>query len=66
MSKHFVLIIEYTTGECAFPVDTDNLQEALAEFQEEVKTSFSSVIGDKSFALPQIVSARIVKLYYRK
>ena len=67
MNKHFVLLVEYTTGECAFPVDTDDLAEALDEFRAELRQSFSdSVMGDKTFALPQIVSAKIVKIYYRK
>ena len=66
MSKHFALLVEYTSGECVFPTDTDDIQKALSEFQQEVRASFSSVLDDKSFSLPQIISAKIVKMYYRK
>ena len=66
MDKHFILLVEYASGECAFPTDTDDIQKALSEFQEEVKASFPKALEDKAFSLPQIISARIVKLYYRK
>ena len=67
MTKHFVLVIQYSTGECAFPTDTDDLAEALDEFRAELCQSFSSnVMGDKTFTLPQIVSAKIVKVYYKR
>lgn len=66
-NKHFVLIVEYTSGKCAFLTDTDDLAEALDEFRAEVRNSFSSsALGDKAFALPQIISAEIVSTYYRK
>ena len=64
---HFVLIVEYTSGKCAFPTDTDDLQRALREFEEEYRKSFSlSTLEDKTFTLPTILSAQIVKMYYRK
>lgn len=67
MDKPFVLIVQYASGECAFPTDTDDLIDALDEFKNEIRKSFAdSVMGDKSFYLPQILSAKIVKLYYRK
>lgn len=66
MPYHFVLIVKYLSGECAFPVDTDDLQKALKEFEEAQKQSVeNSVLMDKSFSLPTIVSAKIVKLFYR-
>lgn len=67
MNKHFILIVEYSSGKCAFPTDTDDLVEALDEFRADLRRSFSdSVMSDKTFTLPQIVSAEIVKIYYRK
>lgn len=67
LNKHFILLVQYTSGECAFPTDMDDLTEALEEFKGELKQSFSeSVLSDKTFTLPQIVSAKIVKIYYRK
>lgn len=67
MNKHFVLVVQYASGECAFPTDTDDLIDALDEFKAAVRESFAdSAIGDKSFSFPQVLSAKIVKLYYRK
>lgn len=65
MIFHYCLIVEYASGECAFPTNTDDIQEALEEFIEKQKESFNSVLGDKAFSLPTIISAKIVKMYYR-
>lgn len=64
--KHFVLLVEYLSGECAFPTDKDNLIDALKEFEEEQRSIYNGAMGDKTFALPMILSAKIVKTYYRK
>ena len=66
MDKHFVLLIQYTTGECAFPTDTDDLMQALTEFKSEYLKGFSKeVLESKTFSLPKVVSARIVRIYSR-
>ena len=65
--KHFVLLVKYVSGECAFLTDTPNLQRALKEFEIVRKRDISdSVLFDKSMALPEVQSARIVKLFYNK
>ena len=64
MNKHFVLLVNFPQGECAFPTDTEDLIGALKEFDMERRTGFStSILNDKNFALPRIVSARIVKIF---
>ena len=64
--KHFVLLVEYASGECAFPTEKDNLLDALKEFEKEQRNVYNGAIGDKTFSLPPIISAKIVKTYYRK
>lgn len=62
MNKHFVLIIEYLTGTCAFLTDKSDIQEALNEFLELQSNQYNS--ADKSCMMPQVISAKIVRLYY--
>lgn len=64
--KHFVLLVRYLSSECAFPTDKDNLIDALKEFQEEQSVIYSKAMGDKTFSLPPIVSAKIIRMFYRK
>ncbi len=67
MKKHFVLLVTYVSGECAFLTDTPNLQRALKEFDLVRKKQVSdSVLFDKSMALPEVQSAKIVRLFYNK
>ena len=66
MNKHFILLIQYTNGECAFPTDTDDLMLAMSEFKSEYLKGFSKqVLEDKTFSLPKIISAKIVRVYSR-
>ena len=62
--KHFVLIIEYTTGSCAFLTDNINLQKALQEFEEARLSKYN--VDDKSSMIPEIISAKLFRLYYNK
>jgi hypothetical protein len=67
IKKHFVLVVKYISGECAFLTDTPNLQRALKEFDIIRKKDVSdSVLFDKSTALPEVQSAKLVRLYYNK
>ena len=67
MKKHFVLLVKYVSGECAFLTDTPNLQRALKEFDIVRKKDMSdSVLFDKSMALPEVQSAKLVRLFYNK
>lgn len=64
MKKHFVLIVEYVCGECAFLTNTPNLQQALKEFDDvRRKQASDSVLFDKSTALPEVQSAKIIRLF---
>ncbi len=65
MKKHFVLLVKYVSGECAFLTDTPNLQRALKEFDLVRKKQMSdSVLFDKSTLLPEVQSAKLVRLFY--
>lgn len=66
MSKYYTLIVDYLSGSCAFATDKTDLVEALNEFDEVRRAEFAEAVGDKTFALPDIISARLVKTYYRK
>ena len=67
MKKHFVLLVKYVSGECAFLTDTPNLQRALREFDIIRKKDMSdSVLFDKSTALPEVQSAKLVRIYYNR
>lgn len=66
MNKHFILLVQFINGECAFPVDTDDLMQAMTEFKSEYLKGFSKeVLEDKTFSLPKIACARIVRVYSR-
>lgn len=63
MDKHFVLIIRYECGQCAYLTDTMEIDKALAEFKETQKIKFKDSVMFKDFNLPVITSAEILPLY---
>ena len=65
--KQFVLLVTYVSGECAFLTSSPNLQKALEEFDKARRKNVSdSVLFDKSTALPEVQSAKLVRLYYNR
>ena len=67
IKKHFVLFVTYVSGECAFLTDIPSLPEALEEFEEVRRRQASdSVLFDKSTMLPEVQSAKLVRLFYNE
>lgn len=60
--KNFILKVEYGTGSANMLVDTCDLIEAIKLFKAEVSKNFPD--GDKSYGMPQIISARIEPIMY--
>ena len=63
MEKHFVLILRYECGQCAFLTDTMEIDKAIAEFKKLQQTKFKDSVMFKDFQLPVITSAEILTLY---
>ena len=65
--KPFMLIIEHVGGKLAFPVTNNDIQQALREYENARRMSVSmSVLHDKSFSFPTILSAEIVRTFQEK
>ena len=63
MDKHFVLIVRYECGQCAFLTDTMDIDKAITEFKQLQQIKFKDSVMFKDFKLPVITSAEILPLY---